>query len=423
MSTSEVFASSRTSSWPSGFPMLIVIDFLPRLAEVNYAESLLSRPSLSFTQGGPKARESSPAPGRSTLMTSAPRSARFCPAQGPASTRERSRTRMCESGPAMSFQAVGDAVFYPKASSRPSGTLQLRRDQGARNAGFSAEGDVRGRALRAAPRSRAAAAVRLRARETLGGRGRAATRRGRAGLARGAADREIPGDLCRGEEREERDHSRARPGRASGLRPDRRAARAPRRSGLHHAFDPDADPRRGRAAGALSRALLGSGRALRRRDDLSAPETLRQDRGRLAQHGLAHGEPLHQRSSAGPARGLDLPFHLERGHRAVQEDQISRLRRLRGKRLRPRAAGRAETRRGAQAHARFEPDHGVRDRSLFRQEGKRAGDPRAPVAGGREEVATRRPGGSASPDAALHPARRNPRGRLPAPRARPQKLT
>src|SRR5260370_38597271 len=52
-------------------------------------------------------------------MTSAPRSARFCPAQGPASTRERSRTRMCESGPAMSFQVVGDAVFYPKASHRP----------------------------------------------------------------------------------------------------------------------------------------------------------------------------------------------------------------------------------------------------------------------------------------------------------------
>jgi hypothetical protein len=28
-------------------------------------------------------------------------SARFCPAQGPASTRERSRTRICESGPGM----------------------------------------------------------------------------------------------------------------------------------------------------------------------------------------------------------------------------------------------------------------------------------------------------------------------------------
>jgi len=75
-----------------------------------------------------------------------------------------------------------------------------------------------------------------------------------------------------------------------------------------------------------------------------------------------------------------------------KEDQISRLRRLRGKRLRRRAAGRAETRRGAQAHERFEPDHGVRDRSLFRQARKRAGDPRPPAAGGREEVAFRRPG-------------------------------
>ncbi|CFN74703.1 Uncharacterised protein [Bordetella pertussis] len=37
---------------------------------------------------------SSPAPGRSILMTSAPRSARFWVHQGPASTRVRSSTRM-----------------------------------------------------------------------------------------------------------------------------------------------------------------------------------------------------------------------------------------------------------------------------------------------------------------------------------------
>src|SRR6267378_793125 len=114
MSTSEIFASSRTSFWPSGLEMLSVIDFLPRLADVKYAESLLSRPSLSFTQGGPKARESSPEPGRSTLITSAPRSARFCPAQGPASTRERSRTRMCESGPVMSFRPLETRYFIRK---------------------------------------------------------------------------------------------------------------------------------------------------------------------------------------------------------------------------------------------------------------------------------------------------------------------
>src|SRR2546427_7832360 len=32
----------------------------------------------------------------------------------------------------------------------------------------------------------------------------------------------------------------------------------------------------------------------------------------LAQHGLAHGEPLCRRASAGSARGMDLAFHLER---------------------------------------------------------------------------------------------------------------
>ena len=38
-----------------------MIDFLPRLAEVKYADSFVSLPSPSFSQGGPKARESSPA--------------------------------------------------------------------------------------------------------------------------------------------------------------------------------------------------------------------------------------------------------------------------------------------------------------------------------------------------------------------------
>src|SRR5215831_9941003 len=44
-------------------------------------------------KGGPQRRVSSPWPGRSILITSAPRSARFCVAHGPASTRVRSRTR------------------------------------------------------------------------------------------------------------------------------------------------------------------------------------------------------------------------------------------------------------------------------------------------------------------------------------------
>src|SRR6267378_8179208 len=193
MSTSEIFASSRTSFWPSGLEMLSVIDFLPRLADVKYAESLLSRPSLSFTQGGPKARESSPEPGRSTLITSAPRSARFCPAQGPASTRERSRTRMCESGPAMSFQFVGDRYFIRKP--RAGDAERYNNDgefHGARDEISSVENDVRRRDVRAAFRGRAAAALRLRAREALGRRDRPAARLRRAGMARGAADGEIP---------------------------------------------------------------------------------------------------------------------------------------------------------------------------------------------------------------------------------------
>src|SRR5712692_5716936 len=96
--------------------MFSVIDFLPRLAEVKYAESLVSRPCRSLTHGGPKARESSPLPGRSTLMTSAPRSARDCAAHGPASTRDRSMTLMPASGPIRSAVPSDDlqvALQFP----------------------------------------------------------------------------------------------------------------------------------------------------------------------------------------------------------------------------------------------------------------------------------------------------------------------
>ena len=50
-------------------------------------------------KGGPQPRVSSPVPGRSTLITSAPRSANVCVAIGPASTRVRSRTRIPCNGP------------------------------------------------------------------------------------------------------------------------------------------------------------------------------------------------------------------------------------------------------------------------------------------------------------------------------------
>src|SRR5258705_2757345 len=90
------------------------MDFWPRLADVKYAESPVGWPARSFTHGGPKARESSPTLGRSTLMTSAPRSARFCPAQGPARTRDRSRTRTCDNGPAMTRLSIGNCGNLPE---------------------------------------------------------------------------------------------------------------------------------------------------------------------------------------------------------------------------------------------------------------------------------------------------------------------
>src|SRR5512134_3758190 len=86
---------------PAGFDRSTVIDFFPRFAHAKYADSVVSLPLASFSQGGPKARESSPFVGRSTLMTSAPRSARFWPVHGAASTRDRSRTRIWDSGPGM----------------------------------------------------------------------------------------------------------------------------------------------------------------------------------------------------------------------------------------------------------------------------------------------------------------------------------
>src|SRR6266567_4382973 len=72
----------------------------------------------------------------------------------------------------------------------------------------------------------------------------------------------------------------------------------------------------------------------------------------VAQHGLAHGEPLHFLASPGSARGLDLALDLERRVRAFEAGEISGVRRVRRKRLRRRAPGRAETRGAAQACSR-----------------------------------------------------------------------
>ena len=84
--------------WPSGVSKSIAIERLPRLQARLYDE-LKRPPSLSSMNGGPQPRVSSPAPGRSTLITSAPRSASVWPAQGPARMRASSSTRTPASGP------------------------------------------------------------------------------------------------------------------------------------------------------------------------------------------------------------------------------------------------------------------------------------------------------------------------------------
>src|SRR6185436_3449948 len=85
-------------------------------------------------KGGPQTRVSSPSPGFSTLITSAPRSARICVAHGPASTRERSRTRICLSGP---------AICFPSFAPCENGGF-TRHKQSASNASLSSEGDAGG---------------------------------------------------------------------------------------------------------------------------------------------------------------------------------------------------------------------------------------------------------------------------------------
>ncbi len=67
----------------------------------------MSCPCASCKNGGPQCRVSSPAPGRSTLTTSAPRSASIWVHQGPASTRDRSNTLMWGRAPWLGFSGHG----------------------------------------------------------------------------------------------------------------------------------------------------------------------------------------------------------------------------------------------------------------------------------------------------------------------------
>ena len=68
----------------------------PLLHPITTAENIygLGEGAYSKAKGGPQWRVSSPTPGFSTLMTSAPRSAKFWVHQGPARTRLRSKTRI-----------------------------------------------------------------------------------------------------------------------------------------------------------------------------------------------------------------------------------------------------------------------------------------------------------------------------------------
>src|SRR5215470_12940764 len=84
--TSDDLTSALTTSTASG---ALRSSVMPRLLRLKSRYAAAS-PSLC----GVQVRDSSPAPVSSTLMTSAPRSARRAPHQGPAITRERSMTRM-----------------------------------------------------------------------------------------------------------------------------------------------------------------------------------------------------------------------------------------------------------------------------------------------------------------------------------------
>src|SRR5581483_10533597 len=88
ISTSARAARSRTSLAPSGRWRSTAI---PRLLRFTAANTALMPPRPARPR---QSRRSSPRPGRSTLMTSAPRSARSMAQYGPATTREQSSTRM-----------------------------------------------------------------------------------------------------------------------------------------------------------------------------------------------------------------------------------------------------------------------------------------------------------------------------------------
>src|SRR5215468_5085942 len=131
-STTSAFAiRRRRMAWPSGAFMLRVRLFLLRFTDMKYV--------ASPPEKGGQPRVSSPLPGSSTLMTSAPMSPSDMEQNGPASTRVRSMTRTPASGGRGAFltgafllrvatgpsspdafgQALGDGCDLLAAGTRP----------------------------------------------------------------------------------------------------------------------------------------------------------------------------------------------------------------------------------------------------------------------------------------------------------------
>ena len=84
-------AMRSTARRPAGEARSIAMLRLLRLSATN--DGLTPAWASSISLVTPKYRASSPRPGSSTLITSAPRSPRICVAAGPANTRDRSRMR------------------------------------------------------------------------------------------------------------------------------------------------------------------------------------------------------------------------------------------------------------------------------------------------------------------------------------------
>src|SRR4029450_2111384 len=111
-STTSAFAMSPwRMAWPSGAFRFSVRLFLLRFTDMKYV--------ASPPANGAQPRVSSPLPGSSILITSAPMSPSAIAQNGPASTRVRSMTRMAASGGRAAGRRVGPLVRLRLAPGSP----------------------------------------------------------------------------------------------------------------------------------------------------------------------------------------------------------------------------------------------------------------------------------------------------------------